>query len=77
MAQVTSGQPFAGQGQGPGQIINAAVSGGPATLEMQVVEGTWVPVPNGTITDSAFSFFAPVSAVFRFTFASGTVAIFR
>lgn len=73
---VTSNQEFTGVAKA-GSMINAVIAGGPATLQEKAADGTWIDVPDGAGTSTAFTFYAPVQAIFRFNFSSGSVAIYR
>jgi hypothetical protein len=53
-----------------------AVITGDATLEARSAAGTWIEVPDGAVTDTVFTFHAPVGSVWRFTSVTGTVMLF-
>ena len=74
--EVITNQEFSGVAKS-GSVINAVIAGGPATLQTKAADESWVAVPDGVGTDTAFSFYAPVNAVFRFTFGAGTVEVYR
>lgn len=70
--QVVEDEEFSGSDTG---FVTAVVTGD-ATLQARSAAATWVAVPDGAVSDTVFTFHAPVGSVWRFTSMTGTVMLF-